>query len=201
MDEFEREIESSRFALFNLCNSSYSIIFRHCLKKSPLHNSDQWHWDPEPWGSSGSFNQWRTPKCVPAIGSTRDTGQRPWSETKLLYFQGQLIADSFSPVLFVLAGWRLDGWWQKRLPGWPPHGYVGATTPSGDAVHRKHAPAGTVNPSQSHSWCPSGGISVNHISACHCMTSNISIMNSVSVTELEIKQASQDFGVNKAWLI
>ncbi len=112
-------------------------------------------------------------------------------------FEGQLIAFLLFSLL-VLAGWRLDRWWQKWLPGWPPHGHVRATTPSGYAVHSKHAPAGTANPSESHSWSRSGGISVSHSSACHGLTSYTSIINSVSITEQEVKQSRCDFSLKES---
>lgn len=50
----------------------------------------------------------------------------------------------FFPLPFHTAGWRMDGWWQKRFSGWLAHGHVRGTAPPGNAIYCQHASAGTA---------------------------------------------------------
>ena len=43
-----------------------------------------------------------------------------------------------------IAGWRMDGWWQKWFSGWLAHGHVRGTAPPGNAIYCQHAWAGTA---------------------------------------------------------
>lgn len=45
---------------------------------------------------------------------------------------------------FHIAGWRMDGWWQKWFSGWLAHGHVRGTAPPGNAIYCQHASAGTA---------------------------------------------------------
>ena len=88
-------------------------------------------------------------------------------------------------LLFHIAGWRMDGWWQKWFSGWLAHGHVRGTAPPGNAIYCQHASAGTAI------------LSCNGVKTSHCIPySNIELdwIHLVSQTTINAKGLSVKSG-------
>lgn len=77
------------------------------------------------------------------ISQTPSTKKEP-NLHQYSFFWQRLVVFFFFFLLFHIAGWRMDGRWQKWFSGWLAHGHVGGAAPPGNAIYCQHASAGTA---------------------------------------------------------